>query len=184
MSGLFFLLDCYNQHEIYNNEPLSHDGGKLFKWLIDRQSIGPMNWTFDYCCRKLKKEIPTQKEARKSFLATHMELLHKEMAEAKRVYGEIVIIGLGKLSCECLLDEVDLKNRAGTYWVSSRKLWHDIIEEGEVVWVANSPDAALFDAQLIVEITRVIKMGAKQAGIATKWLNNTECPMPDLSNYL
>jgi hypothetical protein len=184
MSGIFIVLDCYNPFELFKRKELAHDGGLYLRWLIERQSILPNQWTHGYCCRKTKKEIPTQKEVRKKFLETSMSILKRDMEEAKRHFGKIVIVGLGKLSCECLLDRIDLSDRAGTYWTGVRPMWYDVIDEGDKVWIANSPDAALFDHVLIVEITRVLKQAARQANIRTLWRPNDDLPMPDLSGYL
>jgi hypothetical protein len=183
MSALFFLLDSYNFMEAQTHKELSHDGGRLLMWLTDSLSLQRgRHWIHGYCFRDQKKFLPTRKEDRKKYLAQSMDNLHLQMAEAKQKYGKLVVVGLGKLSCETLLGEVNLNDRAGTYWTNYRTMWRDIIDKQ--VWIANSTDAALFDPVLIVEITRVLTMAAWDAGIPTRIRLADEIPVFDWSSYL
>jgi hypothetical protein len=183
MSHLFIVLDAYNWQEAQSHRELSHDGGRLLMWLTDSLSLQRgKHWTHSYCFRDQKKFVPTVKEERKRYLTDAMARLHSEMEEARRRFGALVVVGLGKLSCECLLDATDLNAKAGTYWKNVRRMWFDIVTDR--IWIANSTDAALFDPVLIVEITRVLAKAAEQAGIEIRLRGPDELPVFDWSKYL
>src|SRR5271165_2624795 len=183
MSCLFILLEAYNPIEVKIHKELSNDGGKLLIWLTEGLSLRRhIDWTHSYCFRDQKKFLPTKKEDRKVFLEESMEKLHSEMLETKDRHGELVLVGLGKLSCECLTGSTELSEKAGTYWTNIRKIWHDIVPDGEKVWIANSCDAALFDPSLCVEITRVLAKAAEDACIQTEI--KLDIPMFDFTPFL
>jgi hypothetical protein len=179
MSAIFIVLDHYNAYE---HKPLIHKGGEMLKWLLASLSIPNDRWRYGYCYRGFKKEIPTQQDERKKFLESSMSYLLEEMKTAQAEVGQLVLVGLGKLACECLMDKVDLKDRAGTYWEQTRKIWFPIVMGR--IWIARSPEAALFNAVLEIEIIRVLKEAANQASIPTKWRGCDEIPHPDFSEFL
>jgi hypothetical protein len=90
------------------------------------------------------------------------------------------MIGLGKVSCECLTGSSELKKRSGTSW-KVKSLWKDLTERA---WVTYSPEAALFDSVLEVDIAKVIGSAAKKVGIELRLKNNEELPPFDYSDFL
>lgn len=176
MPGLFIVLDHMNYQEQMGIR-LSHGGGSLLKFLIRRLSIDSNQWKFGYCFEGQKKSLPTHKRERQVMLKTHLARLHERMRIAKEELGPMQIIGAGRLACECFTGSTELKKRSGTTWRPLAK-WKDIVDK---VWICYSPDAALFDAGLAVEITGVLANAAKKAGVSTK--TNLSLPMFDWSEY-
>jgi hypothetical protein len=153
-----------------NRQPLCHDGGKLLIWLVKRLSIPRESWVHTYCFFGQKKQLPTKKLERRKLLVPSIEDLKKFI----EVHQPCVVVGMGQLACECFTGASLLKKKAGTSWDS--RLMDD------KVWISQSTDAALFDPQLAVPISRVLGKAAMQAGINIKL--NTDLTMFDWSNYL
>lgn len=160
-----------------NNQLLCHDAGRLLVWLVRRLSIPREKWNHTYCFMGQKKQIPTKKKLRQTFLAADMVRLRDFLGRNQ----PCVVVGLGNLTCECLLDGAPstLKKKEGWSWNTRSRLFKMGIEKA---WVSYSPDAALFDASLCVNISRTIGHAARQAGIDIK-LNN-ELKSFDWSKYL
>jgi hypothetical protein len=178
MAGIFIVLDHMNWLEQQGPKyRLNHDGGKLLKFLMQRLSIGSNHWTFGYCFEGQKKSLPTKKKERQAMLGKHLTTLHERMVLAKKELGQMQIIGVGRLACECLTGSSELKKRSGTSWMPLQR-WRDLSDQ---VWICYSTDAALFDAGLAVEISGVISAAARKAGVETKI--KTDLPMFDWSEY-
>lgn len=85
-----------------------------------------------------------------------------DKAKEKIRLSKGVLACLGRLPCEAFTGASILSTKAGTCW--------DTIEWGNV-WVSYSPDAALYDPSLVVQISRIIKYAARDAGIQTESAN-------------
>lgn len=182
MAGLFIVLDHMNFLEQQTKLKLSHDGGKLLKFLLARLSILPNQWKHGYCFegqkKTLEKEAGTHKKERQQFLRDHLTRLHERMVLAKDELGEMQIVGFGRLACECLTGSTELKKRSGTTW-KPLPIWRDLTQR---VWICYSTDAALFDPVQVVEMSGVLARAAERVGIITK--TRIELPMFDWSEYI
>jgi hypothetical protein len=180
MAGLYIILDSMQWEEIRKKQRLCHEGGKLLLHTLNRLSIPRDKWFFGYCFEGNKKALPTKKTERQEVLIPHLKLLHGRVTAAKEQLGEIRIVGLGKLACECLTGSSELKKRSGTSW-KVKKLWQDLTERA---WVTYSPENALFDPVVWVDITRVIGSAAQKVGIQIRLKTNEELPPFDWSEFL
>jgi hypothetical protein len=126
----------------------------LLKWLCSRWSIKREDWHELYCYNvKIKAAIPKKKQDR---------LAMPDLVKAEdniKATSNYLVIGLGKHSCEFLTGASLLNSRVGGCW-NTKKF-------GEV-WITYSPDAALYDPNLVVPIFGVIGMAAEEAGIKVK----------------
>ena len=127
---------------------------ELLKFLCARHSIPRTDWIHVYC-HDGKVALPKKKEIRMAVMTKGLEDA-KAKIEAAKPY---VLVGLGRLPCEVLTIASILSTKAGTCWET--KLWGK-------VWISYSPDAALYNPGLIVQISRIIKYAAQDAGIETK----------------
>lgn len=171
------VLEQRNWMEQRTNQPLSHDAGKLLLFLIKRLSIPRESWVHTYCFLGQKKQLPKKKKERKDFLQQDME----RVVEIVEMNLPCVVVGMGKLASECLLDNAPsiLKKRAGTVWDTNSRFAKLGIERA---WISYSTDAALYDPVLAVGISRVIGKAAREAGIEIQL--NQDLKMFDWSNYL
>jgi hypothetical protein len=72
MGKILVVLDCYNFLEVQMKRELCHDGGNMLRFLFDRLSIPRNYWEHTYAYRGQKKEIPTRKKERWTFLTISM----------------------------------------------------------------------------------------------------------------
>ena len=126
----------------------------LLKFLCAKLSIKREDWFHLYCCPK-DKTLSKKKDLRRIELRGDLEKVKEEIAKA----GEHIIVGLGRLPCEVLTGASILSSKAGACW--DTKKWG-------TVWISYSPDAALYDPGLIVQISRTIMLAANQAGLDPK----------------
>jgi hypothetical protein len=157
-----------------NRQLLCHDGGKLLIWLVKRLSIPREVWNHTYCFTGQKKQLPTKKKDRVEFLDSHM----RKLKEVIRVNSPCVVVGSGKITCECLTGSSVLKRRAGTRWKTNLTFSRAGVKK---VWIMHNTDAALYDPDLIVSMTRVLWKAATEAGIPTQI--DYDLKMFDFSNY-
>lgn len=160
-----------------NRQLLCHDAGRLLVWIIKRLSIPRDRWNHTYCFTGQKKQLPTKKKDRKLLLAADMQRL----IDVVKANQPCVLVGMGKLTCECLLDDAPsvLKNWAGTRWGTNQTFSKLGIR---TAWISYTTDAALFDPELSVGISRVIGKAAAEAGIPIKI--NTNLSMFDWDDYV
>jgi hypothetical protein len=178
--GIYIILDSMQWEEIKNRQRLYHQGGQLLLNIINRLSIPKDKWMFGYCFEGNKKQLPTKKVERQTFLVPHLKLLQGRVTVAKEQFGDIRLIGLGKLACECLTGSSELKKRSGTSW-KVKTLWQALTERA---WVTYSPEAALYDSVLEGDIARVIGNAAMKVGIELRFKTNDELPPFDYSDFL
>jgi hypothetical protein len=182
MGGIYLVLDSMNWEEVRSKRRLSHDGGKLLLHIINRLSIPRQQWAFGYCFEGSKKQMPmeaSKKAQRQVFLKPHLEKLAGRIAIAKQEMGGLQIVGLGRLSCECLTGSSELKKKACTSW-KVNKLWEQLVERA---WVTYSTEAALFNCGLYVDIGAVLAAAATKAGIEIRMKDNNELTPFDWSPY-
>lgn len=89
-----------------------------------------------------------------------------------------VVVGMGKLSMECLLGASLLNRKAGTCWTPNLAFTRLGIEK---VWITNSTDAALFNPVMAVSISRILVKAAEEADIEPKI--DYSLPMFDFIKY-
>lgn len=164
---LLLLLDSIHYMEQRLRRPLGHGGGQLLQMLLKRLSIRREDWVHEYCCEN-KEELPKKKKERLQALLENI----RRVKERIRMNEPCIIVGMGKLSCEVLTDASLVKSRAGTCWRT---------KDFGKVWITYSPDAALFDPPLVVEIYGVIAKAAEAAGIPIEF--NPKVPMFDFEQY-
>jgi hypothetical protein len=123
--------------------------------LVNRLSIPRSDWVHDYCCLN-KEGLPKKKKERQKALAPNIESLQHNI----RLREPCIIVGMGKLPCEVLTGASLVSTKAGTCWKTKNY--------GKV-WITYSPDAALFDPALTVDIYGVLAKAARAAGIATRF---------------
>ena len=162
MSGLFLVLDCVHWKETKFRTPLCHDAGRLLIWILERQSIPRDRWRHGYCFKGAKKSLPTKKRERQKALEASLGELHDEISAAKRDFGELALVGVGRLACESLTGASVLKDYSGTTWPLSPS-WRDL--GLDKVWISQSTDAALYNPTLSVEISGTLLAAAKKVGI-------------------
>ena len=162
------LLDSPHYHERRTKEPLSHDGGQILRMVINRLSIPREAWVYDYCCLEDKEHLPKKKKERLMTLSSNIRRVHERI----RLNEPCVIVGMGKLPCEVLTDASLVTSKAGTCWRT---------KDFGKVWITYSPDAALFDPVLIVDIYGVLANAAKAAGIEIEF--NPYVPMFNWEAY-
>jgi hypothetical protein len=153
---LVMVLDWPHRIERATKEPLSHGGGQLLKAIINRMSIQRGQWVHAYCYNGSKESLPSKKKERRLVMAPDLKRLDSFI----KLQRPCVVIGLGKVPCEVLIDASILSMRAGTCWPSDKY--------GKV-WITHSPDSALFDPVLTVGIYGVIAKAAEAAGISIKF---------------
>jgi hypothetical protein len=163
-----------NWQEMKEHRQLCHDGGKLLRFLVDRLSIPRDRWICTYCFKGVKKSIPTKKKERIKFLSDNMQ----QLGELIRINRPCAAVVLGQLGCECFTGASRLDTRSDTCWPPNRFFREMGLKR---IWVASSPDAALFDPVLCVSISRVIGKAAIQAGIEVKM--NYDLEMFNFSQY-
>ena len=142
-------------HDEERMKPLSHDGGQLLQMLIRRLSIRREDWVHDYCFIGIKGQLKKKKKERQLQLADDMRRLDVKI----HANDPCVVVGMGKLSCEVLTGASLVSAKAGTCWNT---------EKYGKVWVTYSPDAAMFDPTVVVDIYGVLANAAKAAGIETQ----------------
>jgi hypothetical protein len=182
MSGLFLILDCLHWKEERYRKLLCHDAGKLLIWILERYSIPPSRWRQGYCFKGQKKVIPTKKPERQEFLKGALSELHAQIAQAKKDFGgELQLIGLGSLACECLIGGSRLAEYSCTTWKVLPQ-WRDLgIAKA---WICSSPTAALYKPDLAREISGVLMAACRKVGIESKPRLLGELPLPfDWTEY-
>lgn len=159
---LLLVLDCRNYEEIVARRDLVHDGGKLLKHILDRLSI-LQNVSHTYIYPKTKQSIPTKKQDRLQFLydSGFIQNLKSEI----KASNAREIVAMGSLACEVFTGASRITEKEGTCWRFC-KGWQDI--GYNKVWVSLAPDACLFDAGQMVNVQRVLRVAAIQAGIEVK----------------
>jgi hypothetical protein len=156
--------------------PLGPDGQELLSWMVRRLSIGREQWVQTYCYPKNRKTLPTVKWKREKVLAPYVDLL----METIRRNEPCVIVGMGKLASEVLLGVIQIKKVTGTQW--RPKLAFARLEGHDRIWIVHSPNAALFDPNLAVEISQVIWQAGMEAGIRTELDHSIK--LYDWKNYI
>lgn len=180
---ILVVLDCLNFMEVQMKRELCHDGGSMLRFLFDRLSIPRMYWEHTYAYRGQKKEIPTRKKERWSFLTTAMLDLDRFIQQRRDTptRSNVEVLAMGRLACECLVGSSAIGKKAGTCW-KPRREWS---ESGfKRVWVSFSPEAALFDPGVAVSITGTIAAVAKATGFVVATKSHKEVPMFDWSEFL
>lgn len=142
--------------------PLIHDGGRLLTFLVKRLSIPRESWTHTYFFDGNKTIIPTVKWKRRDYLMPHLD----NLVEFINLNQPCVVVGMGKLCAEAMIGKSILKKAAGTYWDSKTVLKQKA--KLYKVWISHTTDAALYNPELAVGITRIIWRAAMEAGIETK----------------
>jgi hypothetical protein len=74
----------------------------------------------------------------------------------------VSVVGMGKLSAECLIKGSVLKYKTGSCWGVKPRYRQAGVDHA---WITYVPDAALYDPALFVDITRVLGKAALEAGI-------------------
>lgn len=166
---LVLVLDLPHYMEKKLRQPLAHDGGKILKMCLARLSIPRESWVHTYCYQGDKEELPKKKQDRLDKMAPDL-LKAKEFI---RLNQPCVVLGLGRIACEFLTGASIISTRAGTCWKTPKY--------GKV-WITNSPDAALFDPGMVVDIYGVIAKAAEAANIPTKF--DPTIPLFDWSEYV
>jgi|SRR5271165_1054780 len=139
--------------------PLGSDGEELLAWLVRRLSIDRTQWVKTYCYPKNRKTLPKKKRERQKRLAPYVDRL-VEFIE----YNEpCVLIGMGKLSSEVLLGVTMIKKVTGSK--RRTQLPFMLMENHREAWIVDSPNAALFDPNLAVNISQIIWAAALEAGL-------------------
>jgi hypothetical protein len=142
----------------------------LVEWVCKRLSIPRESWSPVYCYDfRKKEELPKTKKERSKVVSKKLEVIEPKPDESSYPY---VLVGLGEFACEYLLGASRVGTKAGTYW--------DTKKYGKV-WISWSPDRALYDPGLVVQISRVIRLAAREAGIETKF--NPNIPMFQWEEY-
>src|SRR4029077_1677326 len=142
-------------------------GGQLLQMLMRRLSIIREDWVHDYCCED-KDILPKKKKERLMVLAANI----RRIRELIRLNNPCVVVGMGKLPCEVLTDASLVSAKAGTCWRT---------RDFGKVWITYSPDAALYDPGVVVDIYGVLAAAAKAAGIITEF--NPNIPMFNFEEY-
>jgi hypothetical protein len=137
--------------------PLGSDGQELLGWIVRRLSIKREQWSQAFCYPKNRKHLSTRKWLREKELEPYVE----KLVETIRRNEPCVIVGMGKLASEVLLGITMIKKVTGTKWRS--KLRFARMEGHEALWITHSPNAALFDPNLAVEISQVVWQAALEA---------------------
>lgn len=182
-ANLLIVLDCYNFFEVQMKKELVHDGGRMLRYCLERMSIPREGWKHTYAYKGQKKDLPTRKKERWTFLATSMEELgrsiQKELIRVPESNTEVLAVG--RLACECLTGSSEIGKRAGTCW-KPRKEWQ---ETGlRRVWVSYSTDGALFDPALVTSIYGTIATAAKAAGFVLQHKTPQQLTPFDWSEYI
>lgn len=150
--------------EAKEKRDLCHEGGKLLTWLIKRLSISREDWTHTYCFSGANKsQIPTIKQERLDYLKPHKDRLINTI----RMNAPCVVIGMGKLSSEILTGGSLLKKKVNTYWHPNIIALRGLGVYS--VWITYSPDAALYNPEVLVGMSYVFCEAAKEAGIIVKF---------------
>jgi uracil-DNA glycosylase len=158
---LLIILDMMDYREQLERKPLVHDGGRLLRNTLQRISVPRNRWVHGYFFNGQKSQLPTKQAERHEFMLDHVE----ETREFIASHQPCVIVGMGKLTCECFLRTSTMKWVAGRPWKPRLSFRRDGIKK---VWISHSPNAALFDPNLIVDISRVLGLAAREAGIDVK----------------
>lgn len=158
---ILIVLSEKNWQEVKERKNLSHDGGKLLLWMLDRISIPRENWVHTYAYEGVKKNIPKVAWERKAFLIPSVSTLVKFV----EVNYPCSVVAMGRLARECLLYPPVSKKKEGAEWDVSIPFRRIGLEHA---WVTYMPDAALYAPALAVEIAWVLAQAAKEAGIPTK----------------
>lgn len=124
-------------------------------------SIPRDRWIHTYVFEGNIKSIPTKAWERKRFLDPHIDALKDFMVSN----SPCSVVGMGKLSSECLTKGSVLKKRVGTYWGVKPRFMEAGVDHA---WITNVPDAALYDPALFVDITRILGKAAQEAEIDIK----------------
>jgi hypothetical protein len=171
------------------------DAKWLLLWLIKRLSIDrKKHCVFEFCYPGKKAEIPTRKAERVEFLASHITALcdrlrlHRpgeEIPESKvialqflNIPGEKTyrrhlaegdpksgLVGMGRLACECLSGDAQLKRWAGAYCETLPAFQRVGLTRA---WISRDPVAALYDPNLAVDLSQGIWYMARGLGIEMK----------------
>lgn len=165
-----------NLIEIKEKRDLSHDGGRLLVWAIKRLGIAREDWVHTYCYGSPnKKLIPTIKHERKEYLVPFVDRLIGVI----KLNLPCVVVGMGKLTSEVLTGASNLKNKVNTDWTMP---WGEIKKLGiRKVWITNSPDAALYNPELLVGMWWVLCNAAEEANIPIEI--DYQLKMFDFSKY-
>lgn len=158
---LLIVLEGKNWQEIAEKAELVHDAGQFLKWMINRLSIPRERWVHTYCYEGAAKQVPTKVWERKKFLEPHIEALVDFMIRNR----PCSVVGMGRLSAECLTKGSMLKKRAGTFWGVKPKFRQADVDHA---WITYTPDSALYDPGLFVDITRILGKAAREADIEIK----------------
>jgi hypothetical protein len=130
------------------------DGVRMLRHILRRYSIFT-DYRFEYCYT----EKPPSK------VADRKELIEqaKRNLESYWIEQSGVIVGLGWMPCEVLLGKgkTKLKNFVGTKWTY-------VGDSARHVWISYDPAGILYDPGLVVDISAVIVVAAKEAGFPTK----------------
>lgn len=118
--------------------------------------------------------LPRRKKDRYNYLEKHISRVLEFIA----MNEPCVVVGMGRLTCECLTGSSILKKKAGTSWEPILKFKKIGVKK---VWIANSPDEALFNPVLCVSISRVLGRAAMDADIPIAM--DYTLPMFDFTNY-
>ena len=171
---LVLILDKMNKIERQTRKPLAHDGGRLLRWMLDRLSISRDAWVHTYVSQDAAV-LPTTKAERLEYLDEY----RKDLLQFLYQHRPFKVICMGKLACEALLDVSSNKYKIGLY---EEPLYSFVQAGAKRVWITYTPDAALFDPEKVVDISRVVWRACIQAGIECRI--DYSLPMYDWSKYL
>jgi hypothetical protein len=166
--------------ELKLHKELVHDGGRLLRWMMQKLSIDREDWVHTYAFQgSWSAKIPTNKRRRKMYLAENIHM--DRLVDIIRLNSPCSVVGMGRLSCEVLTGGSILSKKVGADWDSGFPIAMRKIGV-EKVWITYSPDAALYDPGLVVDISRVLGHAAMESNIKIEI--NRGLKLFDWSNYL
>jgi hypothetical protein len=146
------------------------DGVRLLKHVLHRYGVFADDYKIDYC---YWMEPPTIAKARKNALTIARSRLEEVWLKEPGP-----IIGFGWMPQEILLGcgKTKLKNHVGTCWTYQGNITR-------TVWITYDPAAALFDPNVVVDISAVVVAAGKRDGGLAMQVNKEEVSF-DWSKYL
>src|SRR5215831_8390680 len=92
---LVIVLDHKNWQEVRFHQDLVHGAGELLRFMLKRMSLPRESWTHTYCYHGEKREIPSKKKERLTFLRDSLTSVNKFLIANR----PCIIVGMGKLAC-------------------------------------------------------------------------------------
>jgi hypothetical protein len=143
-------------------KPYMTDGDRLLGHVLDRYSLELSHHYFIQYCYS---EKPPSKQVDRLTLKEHRR---NQLLDTFRISPvDLSLVVMGKLSCEMVFTKAKYPNRPGTAWKLDPFFNTDKIIK-QRAWVTYNPAAALFDPNLIVDISAVIFNAAQEANLPIK----------------